>query len=115
MNKPESKYLDINSVRLHYLDWGNQGCQPMLLLHGFMGNAHFWDDFANNFNKDFYIIALDQRGHGESSWRKVTSYTIDDHFSDIVKLVDLLDIDDFILVGHSMGGRNAIFLCGMYA
>ena len=81
----------------------------MLLLHGFMGHAHLWDDFAIAFNKDYYIIALDQRGHGESSWTEATSYTLDDHFSDIAKLVDALDLNNLIIAGHSMGGRNALF------
>ena len=107
--KPKDKYLKVNGLRLHYLDWGSRQSQPVLLLHGFMGHAHVWDDFASELSSRYRLIALDQRGHGESQWSKDASYTIDDHFSDIARFVESLDIRDLILVGHSMGGRNALF------
>ena len=34
------KFIQVNGLRLHYLDWGNYGKRQMLLLHGFMGHAH---------------------------------------------------------------------------
>jgi pimeloyl-ACP methyl ester carboxylesterase len=106
--KPEDKFLNVDGLRLHYLDWGNSRLQPMLLLHGFLAHAHVWDYFALNFRTQFHIIALDQRGHGESQWSVEGSYSIYDHFSDIAHLIEILNLTDLILVGHSMGGRNAI-------
>jgi pimeloyl-ACP methyl ester carboxylesterase len=106
---PEDRYLYTNGLRLHYLDWGNDEQQPMLLLHGFLGHAHVWDDFALNFRAHYHMIALDQRGHGESQWSKQAAYSIDDHFSDIAHFIETLDLNDLIVVGHSMGGRNALF------
>ncbi|MDY6856916.1 MAG: alpha/beta hydrolase [Thermodesulfobacteriota bacterium] len=107
--KPKDKYLDINGLQLHYLDWGNCKSQPMLLLHGFMSCAHAWDNFALSFRARFHIVALDQRGHGESQWPSDPSYTLDDHFSDIARFIDTLNMKSLILIGHSMGGRNALF------
>jgi esterase len=106
---PKDKYLDVKGLRLHYLDWGEKGKQPMLLLHGFMAHAHSWDDFASDFRERYHIIALDQRGHGDSQWSEDEAYSLDDHFSDIATLVEVLELKDLILVGHSMGGRNALF------
>ncbi len=106
---PEDKYLDVNGLRLHYLDWGTFGHQPMLLLHGFMAHAHVWDDFASSLRNHYHILALDQRGHGESQWAEDAAYTIDDHFLDIYQFIEALGLADLILVGHSMGGRNALF------
>ena len=83
--KAEDKYLDINSLRLHYLDLGNDENRPMLLLHGFMAHAHVWDAFSLHFRKHFHIIALDQRGHGESQWSKEAAYSMDEHFSDLAR------------------------------
>lgn len=105
----ENKYLDINDLRLHYLDWGNDGSRPILLLHGFMGHAHVWDSFSLHFRNHYHVIALDQRGHGESQWSKEAAYSIDAHFSDLARLIEILNLDDLILIGHSMGGRNALF------
>jgi pimeloyl-ACP methyl ester carboxylesterase len=107
--KAEDKYAEINGLRLHYLDWGNDCKRPMLLLHGFMGHAHVWDAFSLNFRTHFHIIALDQRGHGESQWSKEAAYSMDVHFSDLVGFVEAIDCDDLVLMGHSMGGRNALF------
>ncbi len=106
---PKDEYLDVNGIRLHYLDWGNVRHQPMLLLHGFMAHAHVWDEFALGFRNRYHIIALDQRGHGESQWSADEAYSLDDHFSDIANLIEVLDLKHLILVGHSMGGRNALF------
>lgn len=106
---PKDKYLKVDGLRLHYLDWGNFGHQPILLLHGFMAHAHVWDEFALSFRNQYHIIALDQRGHGESQWAKDGFYSIDAHFSDIANIVKILNLKDLILIGHSMGGRNALF------
>lgn len=106
---PKDQYLDSRGLRLHYLDWGKNGKQSMLLLHGFMAHAHAWDEFAVGFLDRYHILALDQRGHGESQWSEDEAYSLDDHFSDIANLVDVLELKNFILVGHSMGGRNALF------
>ncbi|MFH2011104.1 MAG: alpha/beta hydrolase [Pseudomonadota bacterium] len=107
--KPKDRYLDINGLRLHYLDWGNYEHQPMLLLHGFLSHAHAWDDFALNFRSCYHVIALDQRGHGESEWPEDAAYILDNHFADIAHFVEALNLRKIILVGHSMGGRNALF------
>ncbi len=106
---PKDKYLDINGLRFHYLDWGTCGNQSMLLLHGFMAHARVWDDFALRLRHRYHIFALDQRGHGESQWSEAAAYTLDDHFSDIYRFIEAVGLDDLILIGHSMGGRNALF------
>jgi pimeloyl-ACP methyl ester carboxylesterase len=89
---PKDTTLDIKGLRLHYLDWGKSGKQPMLLLHGFMAHAHVWDDFAQTFRTRYHVIALDQRGHGETQWCEDGVYSIYDHFSDIFCFVEILDL-----------------------
>jgi pimeloyl-ACP methyl ester carboxylesterase len=107
--KAENKYLDINDLRLHYLDWDNCGNRPMLLLHGFMGHAHVWDAFSLQFRNQYHVIALDQRGHGESQRSQKAAYSIDEHFSDLSRIAETLDLKDLVIIDHSMGGRNALF------
>jgi len=86
----------------------------MLLLHGFMGHARVWDAFAMEFRSHYHVISLDQRGHGESDWSEELAYKIDDHFSDICSFVETLALGSIILVGHSMGGRNALFYASCF-
>jgi len=78
----------------------------MVLLHGLCGNAHHWDFFADSMKDDYHILALDQRGHGDSSWAE--SYGPRDYVLDLEAFVDGVGLDNFVLIGHSMGGINAI-------
>jgi pimeloyl-ACP methyl ester carboxylesterase len=111
---PQDKYLDADGLRLHYLDWGHVDAPPMLLLHGFSGHAHTWDTFARAMCDQFHILALDQRGHGDSDWAKDGAYTVDDHATDIGAFHDQLMLDPVVLIGLSMGGRNAIMYTGIH-
>lgn len=106
---PTDNYIDLHAMRLHYLDWGNREKPPLVLLHGFMAHAHIWDEFAVSAMANYHTIALDQRGHGESQWSEDSAYTIYDHFLDISGFVEKLGLESFILMGHSMGGRNGLF------
>jgi len=106
---PQSKQIRVNGLELHYLDWGANDRQPILLLHGFLSNARIWDSFASRISSKFHVLALDQRGHGISNWAKDGAYSLDDHFTDLARFIELLDLKNLIMFGHSMGGRNALF------
>ena len=101
------QHVNVGSMRLHYLDWGNRGAPAMLLLHGGSQSAHSWDEFSRSMRDDYHVIALDQRGHGDSSWSKSGIYTAKAHLRDITGFVKALKLKEFVLVGLSMGGRNA--------
>ncbi len=103
----EDKEINVGAMRLHYLDWGTRGKQSMLLLHGGSQSAHSWDEFSRAMLGDHHVIALNQRGHGDSSWSKTGIYTVNAHMRDIGGFVDALGLRDMVLVGLSMGGRNA--------
>jgi pimeloyl-ACP methyl ester carboxylesterase len=107
--RPRSQYLKVDRLRLHYLDWGGHAGQTLLLLHGFMGHARVWDELAAALRDDYHVIALDQRGHGESQWSATGAYGLEDHFADITQVMEQLNLKHFVLIGHSMGGRNALF------
>ena len=97
---------DVNELKLHYLDWGNETAQPMLLLHGFTSHAHSWDTFAGALQDRFHIVALDQRGHGESDW--ASEYTMASAIGDVDVVVKQLGLQNMVLVGLSMGGSRSI-------
>jgi pimeloyl-ACP methyl ester carboxylesterase len=111
---PQDKYLDADGLRLHYLDWGHHDAPPMLLLHGFSGHAHTWDALARAICDEFHVVALDQRGHGDSDWATDGAYAVDDHIADIASFHDQLMLDPVVLIGLSMGGRNAIMFTGVH-
>ena len=104
---PVSKIVHANNLNFRYLEWGNPNNPIILMLHGFAQQAHSWDFVALSFADRYRIIALDQRGHGDSDWAVDGDYTPDAQEKDIAAIVKKLDLKDIILFGLSMGGRNA--------
>jgi len=64
--RPVDRFVSVNGLRFHVLDWGGEGRTPLLLLHGFTGHAHAWATLAIALQPHFHVYALDQRGHGDS-------------------------------------------------
>jgi len=106
ISQPQDKFVPADSLKLHYLDWGNPDAPLMLLLHGLCGDAHYWDFFAQDMKRDYHILALDQRGHGDSSWAE--TYGPRDYVLDLEALIAELRLNNIVLIGHSMGGINAV-------
>jgi len=100
----ENRFIEANGVRLHYLDYGTAGLTPMLCLHGGAVNAHWFDFVAAGFTARYHVRALDQRGHGDSAWAQPPDYGYDRYAADVAAVVEQLDLRDFVMVGHSMGG-----------
>src|SRR3990172_6966910 len=78
----------LNGLRFHFLDWGTAGRPPLLLLHGGAQTAHSWDDVAPDLATDHHVLALDQRGHGDSAWAPGGAYARADFVGDIAAFLD---------------------------
>ena len=102
----EDDSVSVNGLNLHYLHWGNPQATPVLLLHGLCSNAHYWDFFARSLKPDYRVLAIDLRGHGDSS--RAESYGFKEYTQDLEVFVTRLGISNMALIGHSMGGINAI-------
>ncbi len=102
--------ITLNGLSFHYRDWpsAKAGAQDLLLLHGFTGHGRFWDSFAQVMSADYRVLALDQRGHGESEHPADHAYATDDFVADLEAFVAAIELDRFILCGHSMGGHNTM-------
>ena len=110
--QPKDKTVNVNGINLHYLDWGNEGKPKILLLHGLRGHCHSWDDVSAEFCKDYHILALDQRGRGESDWAPGGDYSSHSFVTDLEGFCEAVGFDKFTLIGHSMGGRNSMAFAG---
>ncbi len=113
MTQPISQFVD-GSPRLHYLEWRPQGSTALVLLHGGTANAWWWEATAETSSPKFRLLALDQRGHGESEAVRPPSYRPEDYAADAARLVDHFGLGPAIVVGHSMGGINAVALAKHY-
>ena len=104
---PRDDFVEANGMRFHYLDWGDRESPKVLLLHGFAQTCHSWDFVALSLSDRFHVVALDQRGHGDSDWAADGDYSPEAQQGDIAAVVEALGVQDFVLMGLSMGGRNA--------
>lgn len=104
----EPKFIQTDSLLLHYLEWGQAHSPTVVMLHGIGDDAHIWDSFAFRAAAEgLRIIAPDQRGHGLSGWADPPAYACEDYVSDLDMLVRALGLTGFVLMGHSMGALHA--------
>jgi pimeloyl-ACP methyl ester carboxylesterase len=97
----ESGMADVNGIKMYYAVYG--AGDPVLLLHGGLGNADYWGAQINELAKTHKVIAVDSRGHGRST-RDAQKYTYELMTSDMIGVLDHLKIDKVSLVGWSDGG-----------
>lgn len=106
--EPADRFVTLNGLRFHYLDWGSTGRPYLILLHGGFQTAHSWDFFALAMRTSYHVLALDQRGYGDTEWSPNGEYGGDIPQHDLDAFIEALDIRQFAICGLSMGGRNAI-------
>jgi pimeloyl-ACP methyl ester carboxylesterase len=109
--EPVSRTHVSQGLKLHYVDWGNEGAPLLLLVHGMRDHARSWDWTARALRDRWHVIAPDLRGHGDSQWSPDGAYLHAFHVLDIADLIDSLGQAQITLIGHSFGGN----VCGRYA
>ena len=109
------RFIVANGLRIHYLDWGSPGKQPLILLHGIARSAHNFDHLSPRFVGDYHVIAVDMRGHGDSEWHPAGEYLVEDYTSDVVALIEQLELRNIVLWGNSTGGRVAQMIAGLHS
>lgn len=111
---PTSHFFTSLRTRLHYLDWGNPSAPTLILVHGGFDHARSWDWTARALAKDFHVVALDLRGHGDSAWSSDGSYITANFVYDLAQLIDLIDRSPVTIVAHSLGGSISLRYAGMF-
>ena len=105
---PTSRFIRVNGLALHYLEWGKAGNPALILLHGGSAHAHWWDHIAPALARTHRVLAFDLRGHGESAWTHPPAYEVMDYVADLEGVVTALELDAPVLMGHSLGGFVAL-------
>jgi len=106
--------IELRGLRFHYRDWPSKraGAPDLVLLHGFTGHARSWDSFAEAMTDGYRVLALDQRGHGETGWAPADRYGVGDMADDLTAFVKALGLRSFSLLGLSMGGMVTMEYAG---
>jgi pimeloyl-ACP methyl ester carboxylesterase len=108
----KSDFVNINGIRLHYLDWGGTG-PTLIFLAGMGASAYIFNKFAPRFNDKFRVLALTRRGHGDSDYPE-TGYDPDTLIDDIRQFMDHLKIEKASLAGHSLAGVELTHFAATY-
>src|SRR2546428_6712449 len=104
--------IALRGRRFHYTEWGAPTSPALVMLHGVTGHARTWDEEAAGLAARYRVLALDQRGHGDSDPPLDGDYTVAAMAGDLTAFVDALGVPRVSIVGLSMGGRVAIAFAG---
>jgi len=110
----QDKFITVNGLRLHYLDWGGADKPPFIMLHGIGRVAHSFDHIAPKFTNKYDVMAIDMRGHGDSGWSPEGAYLVEDYVRDLEGFVEQLNLGNLTLLGNSTGGRVVQVYAGIH-
>ncbi|HXV01154.1 MAG TPA: alpha/beta hydrolase [Caulobacteraceae bacterium] len=111
---PTSHSFISQRLRLHYVDWGNAGAPPLVLVHGGMDHCRNWDWVAQDLRRDWHVIAPDLRGHGDSAISPSGDYSMTAYVYDLAQLIHQLDAGPVTIIAHSLGGAIALRYAGVF-
>lgn len=92
-------------MQLNFQVFGESG-QALIIVHGLFGSLSNWRTVARELSQDYQVYVVDQRNHGDSP--KASSMTYQDMANDLNEFILAQGLKDFILCGHSMGGKAAM-------
>ncbi|MCK8520360.1 alpha/beta hydrolase [Aquimarina sp. D1M17] len=100
-----SKFMSLHGMQVHYRDEGKG--TPIVLLHGTGSSLHTWDAWTNELSKKYRVIRMDLPGFGLTGPNSQGEYSINTYTNFVKDFIYELQIDNFYLVGNSLGGNIA--------
>lgn len=101
-----------NGITHHYLEWGSDKGPPVVLVHATGLSAHTWLPIAQELAADYHVIALDQRGHGDTD-PSDCGYSFELVGRDLAAVISSLELEETRVVGHSSGGLAALIAASL--
>lgn len=103
-----------DGLRLHYSLYGANHRPPLLCLHGLTRNSRDFKEFAERYEREWRVIALDFRGRGLSDYDPLPArYTPPTYAADVLQLLDQLSIDEAVFAGTSLGGLVTMIVAAL--
>lgn len=104
--RPSEGVIQRGDITSHYLDWHGSG-PPLVLIHATGFLAALWRPIAEELSDSFHVVAIDQRGHGDSP-PSPDGYTFEAFADDLQALIETLELERPVVAGHSSGGTTAV-------
>lgn len=106
--------IPVEGAAIEALSWGDPFAPPILLLHGSMAHARWWNPIAPLLSQDLHVVAMSFGGMGGSQWR--SSYSTPLMAREVMGVAEALGLFEGaakpVLVGHSFGGKPASIVAG---
>ena len=97
-----SQFMTLNGMKIHYRDEG--AGTPIVLIHGTGASLHTWNDWTKDLVKDYRVIRLDLPAYGLTGQDPQNRYSSKDYVDLLDAFLTELKVDQFHLVGNSLGG-----------
>jgi len=99
----------VRGIRVNFQVWNEEGHETIVLLHGFTGSIKTWAQLSKQLPSSIRIIAIDLLGHGKTDApANASRYSMTEQIEDLECLFQQLKLQQFTLLGYSMGGRVAL-------
>jgi len=108
--KDENQVRSFDGVKISY-DVQGTGQPVLVFVHGWSCSKEYWKEQIVHFVKKHKVVTIDLAGHGQSG-RSRKDYTVESFGKDVASVAEKLDLDQAILIGHSMGGPVIVEAAG---
>lgn len=108
----EEKFIPVDGLHYHYIDEGDENNDPILMVHGNPTWSFAWRNLVKEFSNSHRTIAVDHIGCGMSEKPQDYPYRLDNHISNLVSLIEHLDLKNITLIAHDWGGAIGIGATG---
>jgi pimeloyl-ACP methyl ester carboxylesterase len=109
------QYFIQNGERIAFLTAGNPKNPPLVMVHGWFSHAEVWRGTIDMLCDRYFCIAVDLLGLALSDKPDDADYSVPAHAKRLLALVDSLGIEDFALIGHSLGGQISLYIASVLA
>ena len=111
-NPLRDELVSVDGIKLHVVQWGAHSV-PVVCVHGLTANAFCFQSLADTLAQNHRVIAYDLRGRGDSD-KPEQGYSVPIHARDLAHLIDALELERPIVVGHSLGALTALYFAAHY-
>lgn len=109
------KKIEVEGYKIVYDEYGNANNPAIILLHGWFSYRGVWKQIAGLLEGNYYCVAVDLLGFGDSDKPEKADYSIEAQSKRIVEIAQGLGLDRFSIIGHSMGGQIAMCVASLIA